>query len=535
MVYEAQIEVDPSRPVGESTPKNAEGKRHPLFASFSLELPALRCLIGPDEKPRDQYIQLLRNLVVASHSDEVVLRLGGNSADSNCFGTTPRVPGCHSNITLDTLNMYKDVSIRARKAFDLPVFFVIGTNLGGIAETDGSSVEASEIRALVNASLLGSIVRAVEIGNEVDSYIATHPHAKMDTPFGFDKKYREYISAYRKAGLGDHKIQGGAFADVFRPDFDIYVLLDFLKEFEHDLYSLSIHNYPRIGCSFLPGHPKPIITTEMILSTYATSIQADLYAPFASAARAHDVPFVIGEANSVSCGGQENVSDTFAATLWGIDYLASMSKIGVEMINFHGSRSPYSPLYCPYNSSTHAQVEVKPLYYAQLVHGEIAPAVNTSWVHTSSSGLGANSVAHATVNTSSGHITVAIVMKSQSQPLTSTGTTNVTVSLKNWNSTCSKTGRKCIPSRVRLARLSVPLAHDTASRLAAKDGIEYAGMTFDKSRDGHPIGRRTEERLRALPGPGGSGLFVTFSTTQASAVVLFFECAAAAQGKVGSN
>lgn len=39
-------------------------------------------------------------------------------------------------------------------------------------------------------------------------------------------------------------------------------------------------------------------------------------APYVQTALATGIPFYIGEGNSVSCGGQYNISDVFGATLW---------------------------------------------------------------------------------------------------------------------------------------------------------------------------------------------------------------------------
>eukprot|EP01048_Picozoa_sp_COSAG05_P007598 COSAG05_NODE_540_length_8845_cov_13.872742_4_plen_223_part_00 len=47
-------------------------------------------------------------------------------------------------------------------------------------------------------------------------------------------------------------------------------------------------------------------------------------------------PLWAGETNSISCGGAPGVSDTYASTLWVLDYLAEMSKAGVVGANFHG-------------------------------------------------------------------------------------------------------------------------------------------------------------------------------------------------------
>ena len=53
-------------------------------------------------------------------------------------------------------------------------------------------------------------------------------------------------------------------------------------------------------------------------------------------AEAVNVPFLLGEANSASCGGQEGVSNAMASALWAVDFMMAMAQINVSRINFHG-------------------------------------------------------------------------------------------------------------------------------------------------------------------------------------------------------
>ena len=67
-------------------------------------------------------------------------------------------------------------------------------------------------------------------------------------------------------------------------------------------------------------------------------------AQFVAMAEAKGVPFVVGESNSVSCGGGAGVSNTFASSLWVPHFLAELSKGGVERVNIHGGRSRKKPV-----------------------------------------------------------------------------------------------------------------------------------------------------------------------------------------------
>jgi hypothetical protein len=62
------------------------------------------------------------------------------------------------------------------------------------------------------------------------------------------------------------------------------------------------------------------------------------------------IPLRIDEANSVSCGGVQGVSNTFGSALWATGYLGQAMAAGAAGINLHGhplSCTGYSPLCLP--------------------------------------------------------------------------------------------------------------------------------------------------------------------------------------------
>ena len=70
---------------------------------------------------------------------------------------------------------------------------------------------------------------------------------------------------------------------------------------------------------------------------------ADVDARSAEAAVAADLPFIMFETNTASCGGFQGVSNVFASALWGLDY-------GLQMV---------------YSNLTHALIHVggQDVYY----------------------------------------------------------------------------------------------------------------------------------------------------------------------------
>lgn len=73
-----------------------------------------------------------------------------------------------------------------------------------------------------------------------------------------------------------------------------------------------------------------------LLSTNSAQGQAEELEPIIADAAEGPIPFWIGEGNSCSCGGMPNVSDTFGAALWSLDFLPEVAKAGTIGMNFHG-------------------------------------------------------------------------------------------------------------------------------------------------------------------------------------------------------
>jgi hypothetical protein len=70
-----------------------------------------------------------------------------------------------------------------------------------------------------------------------------------------------------------------------------------------------------------------------LLANGASEGFAAFLAPYAAAAAASGVPFVVGEAGSASCGGAKGVSDVFASALFSLDVMMETAAIGVDQWN----------------------------------------------------------------------------------------------------------------------------------------------------------------------------------------------------------
>ena len=81
------------------------------------------------------------------------------------------------------------------------------------------------------------------------------------------------------------------------------------------------------------------------------------------------LPLVLGGSNSTACEGAKGVSDVFASTAWGLDWLFVNAQAGMRSVYFHLNNSYYSPVFVTtYSSPDDGEIQyanfVAPLYYA---------------------------------------------------------------------------------------------------------------------------------------------------------------------------
>lgn len=274
----------------------------PNFVGLSIEVPSVMGMIGTANAPRHALAQALRNMadLTAGPHAGPILRLGGNSADSSCWHTvssggtctrtrdhvTTSFPCCAYNITEKDLDAYAAFAKIAPN-----ITYVIDTDLGAGPDPARG---AAHIAALTSAKLW-PIVSGVEIGNECDLFSG---NGHRNSTYSFDQyesEFAQYLAAYKTAGLPKKMIQGAAFC-CFKPDFDAG-LKTYTRKYAADLATLSYHSYSGSHC----GTSK--VTAVQMLSNKSTSGRAEKYSFVAADTATVNVPFVIGEGNSVACGG----------------------------------------------------------------------------------------------------------------------------------------------------------------------------------------------------------------------------------------
>jgi hypothetical protein len=175
------------------------------------------------------------------------------------------------------------------------------------------------------------------------------------------------------------------------------------------------------------------------------------------AAHERGLDLVLGETNSVACEGQEGLSDSFASTAWGLDWLFTNVKAGMRSVYIHTNNSYYSPVFVttyrvPDDGQLHYVDSVAPIYYAMYAFAKYAEGNRMLPLQVATR---SNIQAYAVRAREGGAVTTFIVNKDRS----ASGTIVVTPSKAMGDA--------------RLLVIQAP-------SLTSKD-VSYGGVTFDNS------------------------------------------------------
>jgi hypothetical protein len=286
-----------------------------------------------------------------------VIRLGGSSTDLvwPAFGASQEAsaPGWAIGGTVDQ----GDLS-QLRRLLDASGWKVtLGAPLTPILHGDVSMDQVVDEAAAARATL-GDDLLAVEVGNEFDHVTDLTPAAYLGTM----KRYRDALEA-----AGVHVKLAGPSANTAETNeqLDGFVSAALADPDAPVPSELTSHWYPTSNC----GTSNASIEALMSAGTHTTA-RTKLQGIAAIGARLPGVPVVINESNSTACGGQAGVSDTYATSLWSLDYLLETAQNGVSRINFHTNTAAicgdrYDGAFCAADQAAldAGRLSAAPLYY----------------------------------------------------------------------------------------------------------------------------------------------------------------------------
>ena len=295
------------------------------------------------EKHTALYERVLENLFVRfEHRDPLVLRIGGDSAEHVRFDKKKiHFPpwAFHFN------QKVADDTIRVMNGLRLRVIIDINTISSNPREVSAWMKDFTTSPHLE----IGTVV-AFELGNEPDIYDkkawqggllhatdqpALQPRGVKPnlpdkiTPTSFAKKFRTYALALHRAAPRVPLVAPA----LAKPTDNVEWIKTLLRRPHPGLRVVSAHIYPYTACG--PHTGSKYATIQKVLSENATAGMARTARPSIVVAHKAGLPLRLTEINSVTCGGVQGVSNTFATALWAPDALFELMRAGVEGVHLH--------------------------------------------------------------------------------------------------------------------------------------------------------------------------------------------------------
>ena len=311
---------------------------------------------------RTRKARTLLDAITAITGKPPPIRVGGNTADQTYLhaalsagNVSLALPDPRTAQTFDvTPDWYQSWGDYFSRGVDL----IYTLNFADNGSAWANAVQQAEFAC----TRLGDKLKQFELGNEVDHYIRKGwrpPYPAWGVDIYVDQ-YRNLTaqvtnSPWYKRLARPPTFQAGVIADPplvadQHDEIDDFSIVNLTANGTGGLLarprdrahisSLSVHLYPQSTCD--PPRWRRM-RLDLLSNHTVLWLNVSQYIPQIAAADRAGIPLVMGETNSVSCGGRSGISDTLGAALWAVDYVLLGASIGLRRIFFHlGAQSEYS-------------------------------------------------------------------------------------------------------------------------------------------------------------------------------------------------
>ncbi|MFZ0973057.1 MAG: glycosyl hydrolase family 79 C-terminal domain-containing protein [Solirubrobacteraceae bacterium] len=329
------------------------------FLGLSLEYFAVPAYAGTNPSATNPvFVQLIRNLAGGNPPE---LRIGGDTTDRTWWPIPGmRTPaGVTNTLTPAWIAVAKAVAEATGAKLTLGIDF----------EADSAAVAGSEANQLVDGIGAASIA-ALELGNEPELY-GSFTWGRSGEPgrprnYDFAAFSRDFTRIAR--ALPTIPLAGPAagspkwFTDIGR----------FLGG-HPQIKVTTLHRYPLQLCYIHRNRPD-YPTISNLLSPLSSQGLAESVAAAVSASHARHVPVRIDEMNTIGCGSDRAVGESFASALWALDSMFNMARVGVDGVNIATFPSASFQLFNFSESGGTWRALVEPEYYGLEMFAQAAPA-----------------------------------------------------------------------------------------------------------------------------------------------------------------
>ncbi|KAJ7745668.1 glycoside hydrolase family 79 protein [Mycena metata] len=366
-------------PPGVSIPQSGH------FYGFSVEFSVLNQICGPNcensGNQRVPWLNLMSNMQARGGS--VRVRIGGNTQE-----TATLVSSLPDDKMMEKVNTTDDpLEMLTPPLLYTPEVIYMLANISALVNVQwylGIPLNDTQHLRLAIAEVaekvLGDNVLGFQVGNEPDQY-AIHNHRPIT--YG-PEDYSDDFGVVEAAMRADPNISsvvgkliGPSVSGNWKLE-DIWAT-GFLDLYEDSLAALSVEYYPNNNCAKVLNSWDAVVDPQKIFSDYlnhtAAQIIVNKYLPSTLMAQSLDLPFLMFETNSASCGGFAGISDSFASALWALDYglqLAYSNFTGALLHiggqgDYYNSRPKVVDTAPPTNQSVYRDWTIGPIYYSALI------------------------------------------------------------------------------------------------------------------------------------------------------------------------
>jgi len=370
--------------------------QHGSFYGFSVEMSVISQLFGRNSTwISPPTLNLMSQLV--SRGGGLHIRMGGNTQDyaymvdhiPNYFVTAKQGANT-SNPTQTPAVLY---------SIDL---FYLAANISalvpGVHWYLGIPMNDSNWRlqiAQYGQQIIGKNLIGLQAGNEPD-YYAVHGHRPSTYgPNDYMGEFSEVVLAVQadnQIPIKNMFIAPSLATGTWVPD-DFWSQTGFLNQYAQDLTAVAMEHYPSNNCEALyqvGDYVDPNQAFPSFLNHQAIGSFLDLYNNTSNLALQKNLPFIMFETNSATCGGLPGLSNSFGAALWALDYGLTMAvrNFSHALLHFGGQNSFYNPITAPpANLRKYNEYTVGAIFYSMLAVAEIFGKSNVSQiVDTSNNG-----------------------------------------------------------------------------------------------------------------------------------------------------
>ncbi|GLB40178.1 putative glycosyl hydrolase family 79 C-terminal beta domain [Lyophyllum shimeji] len=316
-----------------SLPSTASHALHPALGSFSIETAFFEEFVGNTSVPNTLTKNLLENLKARTGTPAEV-RIGGITADSTYWNASQEVSLVNF---IDSTGALHNTTIgpgfwESVKLLPEGTKVVMNLDLHDLNYTGALSVAESALKGLPRQQL-----ELFEIGNEPDHYLRFTPQnysaiwgtwAKNISDTLALKAPTFQVAATVEDPLWPYDAPGAS------SQLDCVSVLAAGANKQGVVRSCSEHTYQYSVCD----PPRTAVATLPNLVNHTRlAMYLDLWQPRIKSVRKQLGPhsFVVGEYNSVSCSGKNNVSNTFGQALWLLDTTLYGASLNISRMYIH--------------------------------------------------------------------------------------------------------------------------------------------------------------------------------------------------------